>query len=149
MAATGVAYTKATFSIPAYLAATLVASEMTAAMVLVGFSFGGPVSPGVIMVAVLIAPVAGLFALPFFLPAVLLALCFVNRWKTEKPVVYGLLGGVLSGATCLIFVMPGFRPGSNGLTLAQMAPLMALVAGFAGGFTFRCVARQEMRDILT
>ena len=101
------------------------------------------------MVAVLVAPVAGLFALPVFLPAVLLALYLVNRWKSEQPAVYGLLGGVLSGATCLIFVILGFRPGSEGLTLGQMAPLFALVAGFAGGFTYRCVARQEMRNILT
>ena len=127
----------------------LVASEVVAILLIIGFSFGGSMSAGAVMVAVLVAPVAGLFALPVFLPAVLLALYLVNRWKSEQPVVYGLLGGVLSGATCLIFVIPGFRPGSEGLALGQMAPLFALVAGFAGGFTYRCVARQEMRNILT
>ena len=142
-------YRRATFSIPAYLAAMLVASEVVAILLIIGFSFGGSMSAGVVMVAVLVAPVAGLFALPLFLSAVLIALHIVNRWKSEKPVVYGVLGGVLSSVTCLILVMPGFRSGSEGLSLAQMAPIFALLAGFAGGFTYRCVARQEMRNILT
>jgi hypothetical protein len=127
----------------------LVASEVVAILLLIGFSFGGPMSPAMVIVAVLVAPVAGLLALPLFLPAVLISLYLANLWKSEKPVTYGLLGGVLSGVTCLIFVIPGFRPGSEGITLAQMAPLFALIAGFAGGFTYRCVARQEMRNILT
>ncbi|UYN98977.1 MAG: hypothetical protein KIT02_13715 [Devosia sp.] len=143
------AHTRATFSIPAYLVAMLVASEVVAILMLIGISFGSPMLPGIVIVAMLVAPVVGLFASPLFLPAALITLYLANRWKIEKPVAYGSLGGVLSGITCLIFVLPGFRPNSDGLTLAQIAPLFALVAGFSGGFTYRCVARQDMRNILT
>lgn len=118
-------------------------------MLVVYFLLSGGTTPGVALVAVLVAPIVGLFAMPFLFPVFILALCVVNRWQIEAPLSYGLVGGCIVGLPGLILVTLSLWANRGIVAPAQFAPLLTFAAGFSGGFTYRCVARQEMGNILT